>query len=88
MDIGEMFVGHNCNYYCDRLPCIKRQRDELRDRFQVMQAQAEVVAVQQRKSRGEVTPLCSVCKEPQFETPSGVTCVNGHGGADPLEETV
>jgi hypothetical protein len=75
---------HTCSYYCDRLPCIKRQRDELRDRFQVMQAQAEVVAVQQRK----VIPLCSVCKEPQFETPSGVTYVNGHGGADPLEDAV
>lgn len=24
---------------------------------------------------------CSVCGEPQFETPSGVSCVNGHGGA-------
>jgi hypothetical protein len=33
-------------------------------------------------------PQCSVCKEPQFETPSGVTCVNGHGGADPLEDAV
>jgi hypothetical protein len=79
---------HSCSYYCDRPACIKAQRDELRDRFQVMQAQAEVVAVQQRKSRGEVIPLCGVCKEPQFETPSGVTCVNGHGGADPLEEPV
>lgn len=29
--------------------------------------------------------LCSECREPQFETPSGVTCTNGHGGADPLE---
>jgi hypothetical protein len=66
---------HTCSYYCDRPACIKAQRDELRDRFQVMQ----------RKSRGEVIPLCGVCKEPQFETPSGVTCVNGHGGADPLE---
>lgn len=26
---------------------------------------------------------CSVCGEPQYETPSGVTCKNGHGGADP-----
>ena len=30
-------------------------------------------------------PMCNVCKERQFETPSGVTCSNGHGGADPLE---
>ncbi len=26
---------------------------------------------------------CSVCGEPQFATPSGPTCKNGHGGADP-----
>lgn len=25
---------------------------------------------------------CSVCQQPQFETPSGVTCANGHGGAE------
>lgn len=24
---------------------------------------------------------CSVCIEPQFDTPSGVVCKNGHGGA-------
>jgi hypothetical protein len=26
---------------------------------------------------------CSICGEPQFNTPSGVCCKNGHGGADP-----
>ena len=26
--------------------------------------------------------LCSVCNEPQFETPHGTTCKNGHGGAE------
>jgi hypothetical protein len=25
---------------------------------------------------------CSICNEPQILTPSGVTCKNGHGGAD------
>lgn len=30
---------------------------------------------------------CSVCREPQFETPSGDLCKNGHGGAPPLEDT-
>lgn len=25
---------------------------------------------------------CSVCNEQQFETPSGATCSNGHGGAE------
>lgn len=29
---------------------------------------------------------CSTCGEPQFNTPSGVCCKNGHGGADPIEE--
>jgi hypothetical protein len=28
---------------------------------------------------------CSVCNEPQFETPGGDCCANGHGGAAPVE---
>lgn len=28
----------------------------------------------------ESNRLCSVCREPQFESPSGTTCPNGHGG--------
>lgn len=27
---------------------------------------------------------CSVCGELQFNTPGGITCANGHGGADSL----
>ena len=30
---------------------------------------------------------CSVCGEQQFTSPGGVTCKNGHGGADPAPET-
>lgn len=30
--------------------------------------------------------LCSVCGEPQMQTPSGLVCSNGHGGAPSLEE--
>lgn len=26
--------------------------------------------------------LCSVCRNPQFSTPAGDTCVNGHGGVE------
>ena len=29
---------------------------------------------------------CSVCGKPQFETPSGPCCENGHGGAPTIEE--
>lgn len=29
---------------------------------------------------------CSDCGEPQFESPSGITCINGHGGAEPQVE--
>lgn len=25
--------------------------------------------------------VCSICNAPQFQTPSGSTCINGHGGA-------
>lgn len=31
--------------------------------------------------------LCSVCGELQLETASGVTCVNGHGGAHGVPRT-
>lgn len=31
-----------------------------------------------------LSELCSVCGEPQYGTPSGVTCPNGHGGAESL----
>jgi len=34
---------------------------------------------------GSKPTLCSVCKEPQFETPGGMSCKNGHGGADGIE---
>lgn len=30
---------------------------------------------------------CSDCGTPQLDTPSGITCENGHGGAPALEET-
>lgn len=32
----------------------------------------------------EAPQLCSICREPQYHTPSGWTCKNGHGGVDPL----
>ena len=40
--------------------------------------------VKARKKAAEArsaSTLCSECSEPQFNTPSGVTCSNGHGGA-------
>ena len=33
------------------------------------------------------TLFCSVCGEGQFETPSGLTCKNGHGGAPSKEDS-
>ena len=30
--------------------------------------------------------LCSVCRSPQFNTPGGVSCHNGHGGAPRAED--
>lgn len=29
--------------------------------------------------------VCSVCRKPQWESPAGVTCAEGHGGAESLE---
>jgi len=34
----------------------------------------------------ETGTLCSRCREKQYRTPSGDTCINGHGGEPPLEE--
>ena len=31
-------------------------------------------------------PKCAVCGERQYETPSGMTCPNGHGGAPSAPE--
>lgn len=39
-------------------------------------------AATERKPTGTA---CSVCNEPQFETPGGDSCANGHGGAAPVE---
>lgn len=32
--------------------------------------------------------ICSICCMPQINTPSGVCCENGHGGAEGLEDTL
>lgn len=32
--------------------------------------------------------LCGVCGREQVESPSGVTCENGHGGAEPMSDEV
>lgn len=29
---------------------------------------------------------CSICNAPQFDSSSGITCKNGHGGADSIED--
>ncbi|RLC88844.1 MAG: hypothetical protein DRJ03_00985 [Chloroflexi bacterium] len=31
--------------------------------------------------------ICSICGAKQFNTPAGVTCGNGHGGAEPAKIT-
>jgi len=36
---------------------------------------------------GKDASLCSVCNKPQFDTPSGITCENGHGGAPNQHES-
>jgi hypothetical protein len=32
--------------------------------------------------KSKLGTVCSICGEPQFETPSGASCKNGHGGAE------
>ena len=38
------------------------------------------------KEASEKRRLCSVCGESQFDTSHGITCYNGHGGADTVYE--
>lgn len=38
-----------------------------------------------KMERRKLTPLCSVCNEPQRSTSSGMVCKNGHGGDDGVE---
>jgi hypothetical protein len=55
------------------------QRDELqRDDDEL----CRLLAVCDEYDQNRSPPLCSVCGEPQFMTPSGSVCKNGHGGAD------
>lgn len=50
-------------------------------------ADALALAAQPAAMDGVLTPtgtFCSVCEAPQHNTPSGVSCPRGHGGAEPL----
>jgi hypothetical protein len=43
---------------------------------------------QVKKTKKKINFICVDCGEPQFETPSGRTCKNGHGGAASIEPLV
>ena len=53
-----------------------------------------IAVLQQAKASAKVAAVpgepdytgtrCEDCNEPQFNTPSGVTCVRGHGGSGPM----
>ncbi len=32
---------HSCSYYCDRIECVKRQRDELREKLEAIMAERD-----------------------------------------------
>jgi hypothetical protein len=57
-----------------------------------MLAFGEILAVCQKEARFTMVPAkgvaagtnCPVCKQPQFQSPSGLTCSNGHGGAESI----
>lgn len=48
----------------------------------------EVRTIERGVRPKKIVLLCADCGEPQFDTPSGVTCCNGHGGADSIEQEV
>jgi hypothetical protein len=39
-----------------------------------------------RLNPNPITLFCPICDEPQFQTPSGPTCKNGHGGVDGIPQ--
>ncbi|TXH52289.1 MAG: hypothetical protein E6Q97_16435 [Desulfurellales bacterium] len=45
---------------------------------------AMVAALTLRDGEMPNTSRCGVCGEPQIDSPSGLVCTNGHGGADTL----
>jgi hypothetical protein len=49
-------------------------------------AERELANIVTRPNPPNKRRFCSVCKQPQFETPSGICCVNGHGGAPSTAE--
>jgi len=59
----------------------------LRVRMEVYGSQGALpdpLHLDRRQATGHrISDKCSVCGEPQLETPSGVTCSNDHGGAEP-----
>jgi hypothetical protein len=66
--------------------------DEVWVEEQVQNGGDIIRALQESQLRPEPEPavypmtgtLCSVCLEPQFESPGGTICSNGHGGAPPV----
>ena len=74
-DNGDLFVG------CRSFPTCKMNRP-LRDEDERDKDPKAPVEQCGERSENLTGLLCSVCKQPQFMTPSGATCSNGHGGAD------
>ena len=44
-----------------------------------------VTAKIERRARNFTGTMCAECNQPQFTSPGGVVCTNGHGGADGLD---
>lgn len=69
---------------------LARVTAELRDLMEIpvsTGAVADAAAETALTNENAIYPaLCSVCNEVQHETSSGVTCPNGHGGADGVED--
>lgn len=68
--------------------CIPNNSDEAKqetsnDQF-MLTKQSPMEPIPPIESFDKTGTKCSVCREPQFNTPSGPCCKNGHGGADPL----
>ena len=71
---------------------VEKQEWELSTTFDAKYCQEETCDYQKNgyDQKGKWVPIsepkkernfCSICGEPQFDSPSGFTCRNGHGGA-------
>ena len=70
---------HSCGYYCDRHACIKRQRDEMRDKmFEEIRTSERSIQISDNKEAESARAWVGLTDETYWEmwveSPSDVLC--------------